>query len=278
MELRSPNGLISMKNISIEQLLIYEKISSMGNGFTFVLETLLFSSLVYGVVKHHGFRWRDILPFISIYGDDIVVPVDLANDVMRVLNLSGFQVNLKKSFMFGEIRESCGKDYLRGLDIRGVHIEDYPQNYPDVIIQRNVLYEGFRRLLGFPPSNVVKMMDKWVHPSFRYYGPICENPANWLFIPLPDKPMVWHEDYQCWVWKIPRLRKIRSPGPLPMKIRSYFQILQAQLRGPTRSDEEILIGLKKSGWVEPPTNIFQVIGRNIPITIEEDTVIKFQWR
>jgi hypothetical protein len=49
---------------------------------------------------------------------------------MRLLDLFGFTVNRDKSFVEGVFRESCGRDYFNGLDIRGVYIKrlDSPES------------------------------------------------------------------------------------------------------------------------------------------------------
>lgn len=99
-------------------------VSSMGNGFTFPLETLLFSTIVLACYRVLGIKpkydsggpanW-------AVYGDDIIVRKDAYDFVTRSLKLFGFTPNDHKSFNSGEFRESCGGDYFRGHDIRGVY-------------------------------------------------------------------------------------------------------------------------------------------------------------
>lgn len=84
-----------------------EKFSSMGNGFTFELETLLF----YAVCKAF-----DSDPFV--FGDDMIVTQTSAPDVIRTLNILGFSVNEKKTFLAGSFFESCGSDYWHGRNVR----------------------------------------------------------------------------------------------------------------------------------------------------------------
>lgn len=86
-----------------------EKFSSMGNGFTFPLESLIFWAISSCAVEGG---------FASVYGDDIVVPTENCERVIRLLEICGFSINLKKSYWAGPFRESCGADYIRGLDIR----------------------------------------------------------------------------------------------------------------------------------------------------------------
>jgi hypothetical protein len=96
-----------------------EKFSSMGNGFTFPLETLIFYALAFASCEGADERAE-----VSVYGDDIIVPSHRFLALKEVLDSCGFTVNAKKSFYFGAFRESCGKDYLLGVDIRPFYQKD----------------------------------------------------------------------------------------------------------------------------------------------------------
>lgn len=89
----------------------YEKYSSMGNGSTFTLETLVFSSLLRVLTGDRaGFDW-------SVYGDDIVCRQSIAQELIGLLKIFGFSVNLSKSHLEGPFRESCGGNYFNGVDV-----------------------------------------------------------------------------------------------------------------------------------------------------------------
>lgn len=87
-------------------------LSSMGNGFTFEVESLLFYALARAVAFHRGVRGR-----ISVYGDDIIVPTSIADYLIYVLSFYGFSTNTEKTFTSGTFRESCGGHYDSGDDI-----------------------------------------------------------------------------------------------------------------------------------------------------------------
>jgi len=103
-------------------------VSSMGNAFTFPLQTLFFSAVVLGAyrvmgIKPQHFRGRfGGISNFAVFGDDIVVEREAFNFVSRLLFLTGFTVNQDKSFNEGSFRESCGHDYYQGHDVRGVYI------------------------------------------------------------------------------------------------------------------------------------------------------------
>ena len=105
---RSKVGLLDGK------WLRYEKFSSMGNGYTFELETLIFWSLAISCVK-----LLELDPFeVRVYGDDIIVPSKAYDFLIEVLTFCGFTANSSKSFREGPFRESCGKDFYDGLEVR----------------------------------------------------------------------------------------------------------------------------------------------------------------
>jgi hypothetical protein len=65
----------------------YHKLSSMGNGYTFTIETLVFAA----VCKSIGCKeW-------SVYGDDIIVESEFFDALVDVLTYLGFEVNQEKS-------------------------------------------------------------------------------------------------------------------------------------------------------------------------------------
>lgn len=92
-----------------------EKFSSMGNGFTFELETLLFYALT---------KALDEDGCVVTYGDDIIYESRLSEDLKLMLTFCGFELNSKKSFHNGPFRESCGADYWQGEDVRPLFCGD----------------------------------------------------------------------------------------------------------------------------------------------------------
>lgn len=115
------------------------KFSSMGNGFTFELETLLFYTLSLTVGKEFGVKRSEI----KVYGDDIIVPVRMALKLLDALTYFGFTPNVKKTYV-GDVpfRESCGEDYFNGMPVRGHYIEKIPTNP----LEWTSLANGLRRM------------------------------------------------------------------------------------------------------------------------------------
>jgi len=109
------------------ELIDLHMVSSMGNAFTFPLQTLFFSALVFGAYKVHDVHlWTpkgNCTGNFSVFGDDIIVERRCYNTVVRLLEICGFTVNKDKSFNEGLFRESCGHDYYNGYNVRGVYIK-----------------------------------------------------------------------------------------------------------------------------------------------------------
>jgi hypothetical protein len=111
-----------------------EMFSSMGNAFTFELESLLFWAITRAVAYHLGIKGR-----ISVYGDDIICPVGIYSQLVDTLAFFGFTVNAKKSFSSGPFRESCGKHYNAGVDITPFYVRKVPVDVSDWIHLLNSL-------------------------------------------------------------------------------------------------------------------------------------------
>lgn len=98
--------------------------STMGNGFTFPLMTLIFTALLYAVRLSRGgpslyIDWKDC----GIFGDDIVCTADEAFDLVKAIEDSGFEINKLKSYFEGPFRESCGGDFVDGYNCTPFYVK-----------------------------------------------------------------------------------------------------------------------------------------------------------
>lgn len=108
-----------------DEQFVYEKFASMGNGFCFPLETLIFASACAVVDRTNDF---------SVYGDDIIVKQTHAAEVIKILRYMGFRENPDKTFVKGPFRESCGADWYEGQNIRPLTL-DYHLDSVEAIIK-----------------------------------------------------------------------------------------------------------------------------------------------
>lgn len=111
-----------------------EKFSSMGNGFTFELETLLFWALASAVKE-----LKSVGGEILVYGDDIIVPREIAPDVVELLRFAGFQTNKDKSFIDGNFFESCGEHFFKGIQCTPVYQKEVIDSVEELIRSGNRL-------------------------------------------------------------------------------------------------------------------------------------------
>jgi hypothetical protein len=120
-------------------------ISTMGNGFTFPLMTLIICSLIYGFRATHGgpnlfIDWTDT----AVFGDDVIVPTHEYQSICDVFESAGLVINHDKSYRDGFFRESCGGDYFKGHDVTPFYVKSLSSN-PDVYVAINQLTNWCRR-------------------------------------------------------------------------------------------------------------------------------------
>jgi len=113
------------------------KISSMGNGFTFELMSLILFALSYTYDKE-----------ASVFGDDIIIHNEYAQDLIANLEQAGFIVNRDKTHVNDVYRESCGAHFL---DCHG-YVESYDFRFPNNIGEVITVVNKLQRLARIYPS------------------------------------------------------------------------------------------------------------------------------
>lgn len=93
--------------------------SSMGNAFTFELESLIFYAILH--VCSNGSRR------ISVYGDDMITEQKYAQVTIETLELLGFRINRDKTFVSGRFFESCGSHFFDGFLVTPVYQKKPPR-------------------------------------------------------------------------------------------------------------------------------------------------------
>lgn len=173
---RSPFTLVE------KQWVLLDKFSSMGNGFTFELETLIFAAiLAAGLDLKVG---DDLL----VYGDDILLPQAKAVDALALLRMAGFTPNKRKSFISGPFRESCGGDFFSGQPVRAYFAKGKFESPLEWISCHNEL---LRRWPG--ASLALKRCIEQVPLKLRAFGPRFIAGVFWG---VPQR--TWTEDGITW--------------------------------------------------------------------------------
>lgn len=118
------------------------RFSSMGNGYTFELESLIFWAIARVVTD---LKCNKKAP-VGCFGDDIIVPTAAYKEVCDVLSVLGFTANASKSFAVGPFRESCGADWFMGSPVRPLYIKEDPHDVASLISICNGLRRASARI------------------------------------------------------------------------------------------------------------------------------------
>lgn len=166
MSLRTPNTLLPDGRV-----VPLNMISTMGNGFTFPLQTIIFTAVVDAAYKLSSIplvrNSRDGTPGnFAVFGDDIIVDTRCVRKVLRLLDMLGFKTNASKTFIEGPFRESCGSDWFLGHFVRGVYIKSL-RTLQDRYIAINLLND-WSATTGISLRNAVQYLlrsIKWIEIS-----------------------------------------------------------------------------------------------------------------
>ncbi|DAD52746.1 RNA-directed RNA polymerase [ssRNA phage SRR7976325_27] len=146
--------------------IVLRKLSTMGNAYTFPIESICFLAITLAAVLTHRGQTvtlsaiRALRFSVSVFGDDIIVPSDCREAVIEALEKFHFRVNTDKSYGTGKFRESCGVDSFRGHNVTPVY---------------------YRRHYDAKPESLASVLDT----SNRFYRKYLLNTSNYLASTLP---------------------------------------------------------------------------------------------
>lgn len=194
-----------------------EKFSSMGNGFTFELETVIFSALARTVVRLRGGDPSTV----KCYGDDLIVPTDYYRDVLAGLRLFGFEPNMKKTFGEGPFRESCGGDYWWGVPVRAHFIEKLPDEPQHWISLAN----GLRRIAQVP-GDPHRSRERWEFVRKAWFLALDSLPSDIRRCRGPEclGDIVIHDVPETWSYVDPKTVKSHDSSWDQQYIRAYVPV------------------------------------------------------
>jgi hypothetical protein len=239
----------------------YQKFSSMGNGFTFELETLIFYALAIACCEDLGVETKDV----SVFGDDVIIPTSAFSLYETVCTYLGFKTNEEKSFASGNFRESCGEDYLGGINVRpvfckeldttqhvvslanrlsalncavgfGSRINDMLRNAV-CLLHRRIPRDVFKQVVGPPTENV----DGYIHTTCiarlagSDYVRWNHHRQHWEYPTIgfkPTKRKCNSNDTPYAMWILNGLRQTRNPIPKQKRmITGHRAFSRIQLNG-----------------------------------------------
>ena len=131
------------------KLLKWEKFSSMGNGFTFQLESLVFYAIAVCCCEHLKIARHRIRSSVSVYGDDIILPSPAFEMFAEAMTFYGFRINGEKSHYDSPFRESCGAHWHSGRDVKPIYLKDRLSSAPAVFRLANAVRRLAHRQMNY---------------------------------------------------------------------------------------------------------------------------------
>jgi len=131
----------------VKGFLKLKKFASQGTATTFPVQSIVFLCIALGCSIQGAVNWRSIRKLrnqVRVYGDDIIVPAHGYARLVSVMDALQLKVNLAKSFVNGQFRESCGTDGYKGCCITPVSpktlVADGPASCQAVVDTTNNLH------------------------------------------------------------------------------------------------------------------------------------------
>lgn len=219
------------------RLVELHKYSTMGNATTFPIQSMVFLVVALACCCEEE---RLVTPRIlrrlsgkvSIFGDDIIVPNEIARTVCTVLEALGFKVNTAKSYMEGLFRESCGIDAFRGVCVTPAYwhgcFDGTPESYASAIETSNNFY---RKFMVETANGIARRM----RAPIRFpVVPLNSGVVGFeSFVAVPHRfPSRWNKDLQREELRVPVFQQV--PKVLP--VHSNTNLLQYFTEDPSPMD------------------------------------------
>lgn len=223
---RSPYGLMDDGT-----KVLYRKWSSMGNGYTFELETLIFWALASSVMEQIEAPSHQVI----VYGDDIIIPSEGYGPLVDVFTYCGFTINQDKSFHTGPFRESCGKHYFNGEDVTPFYLKkrlDGPHRWFWWV--NRIRYWTRREVAGFHFCDV---KFKSIYEEARQFFGALPDPKGWALstytVPsgiAEDSGFVsnFDESNACTLRRAPKDLRVPYVQALTFRMLNHVRVIKTQ--------------------------------------------------
>jgi hypothetical protein len=205
------------------------KYAPMGSALCFPIMALtIWSLLQAGGIDDRGQKG------LYVYGDDVIVHREKAQETIRILESFGFLVNRDKSCVKGFFRESCGVEAYKGFDITPIKLKSVWTSHPSaehysswIEYARSIWDRGYHVLY-----------DYIVEQLFLLYGKLTEDTPDLRAMSLPYVPehmrlarVRTNHHLQKRQW---RVRDVSSPT-LSHEINGWSMLLRHFVSAPSSS-------------------------------------------
>lgn len=176
----------------------YEKFCSMGNGFCFPLETLIFAAACKAVNSSLNPRTDFV-----VYGDDIIIRQNYATELIELLDKIGFATNSDKTFIEGPFRESCGRDWFDGEDVRPFVLDFALDSHQALNKFCNLTLRNERCKMFFREARDLIM--SWIPPDILFVRPEVGSAEGAITVALDQfmssRFAKFSTNLQTWTWQ-----------------------------------------------------------------------------
>jgi hypothetical protein len=203
LELRSP--FVEISGVDTRLYMI----STMGNGFTFPLQTIIFSAILRAV--NRVFLSNSVKHEWSCFGDDLICRTEVFHRVKYYLEQFGFILNPKKTFNQGLFRESCGSDWYNGQAVRPVFVKQL-RTSQDITIAINLLLRWSANT-SIRLHESIRYLYSLLSPKFRYFVPYSENLDAGIHVPSRYLDALTYDENRTAVYR----RFLSRPSVLRVK-------------------------------------------------------------
>lgn len=179
-----------------------EMVAGMGNGLIFELESALFWAFSLAVCQYLNLDTS----WVSVYGDDIIIPSAGTQLLEEFLAYNGFELNRSKSFTGQDpFRESCGKHFHNGVDVTPVYVKGDLNCNSELYRLINELASWSSRT-GMPLDKSLALLLNHIPRADRNVVPLTWGTTSGLHYALDDTCKLpvnrWNRAYQRYevVW------------------------------------------------------------------------------
>jgi len=149
---------------------VTRKVSSMGNGFTFDLMSLVLTALA-----------RSFDDQSTVFGDDIICRNESGLPIIEALQVAGFVVNVDKTFIHSDYRESCGSHYIDEVGYLTIFDQRWLTTLHDIVVTLNKV-----ALLSCRYGGIFEVLRRelWLCVPRTLLGATVERPTEHIGRPL----------------------------------------------------------------------------------------------
>ena len=232
--LEERNGTDIPENIRVK------KFAPMGSALCFPIMSIVHWALIKAVIKVQC-RSNPHSKRLFIFGDDLILPSSLAEEIMNVLPNYGLKFNITKSFYRGKFRESCGIHAYHGENITPIYVKCLPHRAIDATSLSSVIANeqsfdklGYHQLASYVRSRISL---PFVHTTSNVVG--WKRP-NMPYVDLRARRK-YDQDLQRYVYRCRVFKSLKKGSNPRMPSPSLVTVLTK------RQIEYLTLG---SNWVE----------------------------